>query len=180
MVQLPEQTGEKSEAFKAGYRTICEIGKERIRRASKEIKEETNANIDYGFRVYRIDSSNMQDVYYKPQDYQQSALDLFADNVKPDRTADDLLAQVMLDWGLPLSLKIEQLTIAGKKVFKVADNSLYACFDKGIDETFATTIAAEKPLRVVFRDSGFANDTAKSNVKQLLKQLSPETDMKVI
>ena len=122
----------------------------------------------------------MQDVYYKPQDYQQANLDLFADNVKPDRTADDLLAQVMLDWGLPLSLKIEQLTIAGKKVFKVADNSLYACFDSGIDEDFAKAIAKSQPLRVLFRDNGFKNDTAKTNVKQLLKQLNPETEMKVI
>lgn len=179
-VQLPELIDEKSEAFKAGYKNICEIGKERIRRAAKKIKEETGSDIDYGFRVYRLDSSNMQDVYYKPQDYKQETLDLFADNVKPDRTADDLLAQVMLDWGLPLSLKIEQASISGKQVFKVAGNSLFACFDKGIDEEFAKAIAKDKPLRIVFRDSGFKNDTAKSNVKQLLKQLSPETEMKVI
>lgn len=180
MVQLPEPTDEKSEAHKAGYKNICEIGKERIRRAAKKIKDETGADIDYGFRVYRLDESNMQDVYYRPQDYQQAKMDLFADNIKPDRTADDLLAQVMLDWGLPLSLKIEQLEIAGKKVFKVADNSLYACFDKGIDEAFAKEIAKDRPLRVVFRDAGFKDDTAKSNVKQLLKQLSPETEMKVL
>lgn len=180
MVQLPEATDEKSEAYKAGYKNICEIGKERIRRAAKKIKEETGADIDYGFRVYRLDSSNMQDVYYKPQDYQQANLDLFADNVKPDRTADDLLAQVMLDWGLPLSLKIQSKDIQGKKVFMVAENSLYACFDKGIDEAFAKEVAKDHPLRIVFRDSGFANDTAKSNVRQLLKQLSPETEMKVI
>ena len=161
-------------------RYITELAKERIRRASKKIKEETGADIDYGFRVYRLDESNMQDVYYKPQDYKQEALDLFADNVKPDRTPDDLLAQVMLDWGLPLSLKIEQINIAGKQVFKVADNSLYACFDKGIDEDFAKAIAQDAPLRIVFRDNGFTNDTAKTNVKQLLKQLSPETEMKVI
>ena len=136
--------------------------------------------LDMGFRVYRLDSSNMQDVYYKPQDYDQSNLDLFADNVKPDRTADDLLAQVMLDWGLPLSLKIEQVEVAGKQVFKVAENSLYACFDSGIDEDFAKEIAKDEPLRIVFKDSGFKNDTAKTNVKQLLKQLSPETEMKVI
>jgi adenine-specific DNA-methyltransferase len=122
----------------------------------------------------------MQDVYYKPQDYKQENLELFADNVKPDRTPDDLLAQVILDWGLPLSLKIEQVTISGKQVFKVAGNSLYACFDKGIDEDFAKEIAKDAPLRIVFRDSGFKNDTAKTNVKQLLKQLSPETEMKVI
>mgnify|MGYP000884223665 FL=1 len=107
-------------------------------------------------------------------------MDLFADNVKPDRTPDDLLAQVMLDWGLPLSLKIEQINIAEKQVFKVAENSLYACFDKGIDEAFAKAIAKDAPLRIVFRDNGFTNDTAKTNVKQLLKQLSPETEMKVI
>ena len=153
---------------------------ERIRRAASKIKEETNADIDYGFRVYRLDESNMQDVYYKPQDYDQSNLDLFGDNVKPDRTADDLLAQVMLDWGLPLSLKIEQVNVSGKEVFKVAENSLYACFDSGIGEDFAKEIAKDKPLRIVFKDSGFKNDTAKTNVKQLLKQLSPETEMKVI
>lgn len=179
-VQLPELTDEKSEAYKAGFKNISEIGKERIRRAAKKIKEETGAAIDYGFRVYRLDESNMQDVYYRPQDYKQEALDLFADNVKPDRTADDLLAQVMLDWGLPLSLKIEQVNIAGKQVSKVAGDSLYACFDKGIDEDFAKAIAQDKPLRIVFRDNGFKSDTAKTNVKQLLKQLSPETEMKVI
>lgn len=231
MVQLPELTDKNSEAFKAGYKNICEIGKERIRRAAKlivngkwsmlnEKKEKlekmvngklvfvndkfifpegiiidetaetllqeindlqlTINNFDTGFRVYRLDTSNMQDVYYRPQDYKQDALDLFADNIKPDRTADDLLAQVMLDWGLPLSYKIEQATINGKQVFRVAQDSLLACFDKGIDEDFAKIIAKEKPLRIVFRDSGFANDTAKINVQQLLKQLSPETEMKVI
>jgi adenine-specific DNA-methyltransferase len=172
---------------------ITEIGKERIRRAANKIKEEKRnkaekdgmfAHVedtqDYGFRVYRLDSSNMQDVYYRPQDYKQENLDLFADNIKPDRTADDLLAQVMLDWGLPLSYKIEQIDIYGKQVFRVAQDSLLACFDTGIDEDFAKAIAKEKPLRVVFRDSGFAGDTAKINVQQLLKQLSPETEMKVI
>lgn len=212
-VQIAEGTDDQSEAFKAGYKNICEIGKERIRRAAKKIKEELNGqlsmlngqlgketdaekrkalqieidnlqlkinHLDFGFRVYRLDESNMQDVYYRPQDYKQDQLDMFADNVKPDRTADDLLAQVMLDWGLPLSLKIEQVKIAGKQVFKVAGDSLYACFDKGIDEEFAKAIAQDKPLRIVFRDSGFKDDTAKTNVKQLLKQLSPETEMKVI
>ena len=159
---------------------ITEIGKERIRRAAKKIKEETNAEIDYGFRVYRLDESNMQDVYYKPQDYVQSSLDLFADNVKPYRTSDDLLAQVMLDWGLPLSLKIETKEICGKNVFKVAENSLFACFDEGIDEDFAKELASENPLRVVFKDNAFKDDTAKTNVKQLLKQLSPTSEMKVI
>ena len=219
-VQLPEITSDKSEAYKAGYKNICEIGKERIKRTGKSIynellsllKEKENklaklnqgqltltgdnkldklkseidalkidvVRFDFGFRVYRLDDSNMQDVYYKPQDYNQGNLDLFADNVKPDRTADDLLAQVMLDWGLPLSSKIEQSTVNGKQLFKVSENSLYACFDKGIDEDFAKAIANDSPLRIVFRDSGFKDDTAKTNVKQLLKQLSPETEMKVI
>jgi adenine-specific DNA-methyltransferase len=152
---------------------ITEIGKERIRRAAKKIKDETSAGIDYGFRVYRLDESNMQDVYYKPQDYKQTSIDLFADNVKADRTADDLITQVILDWGLPLSLKIEAQNIKAKKVFKVAENSLYACFDKGIDEDFAKEIAKDKPHRIVFKDSGFIDDTAKTNVIQLLKQLSP-------
>ena len=133
---------------------ISELGKERIRRAAQKIKEETNADLDYGFRVYRLDSSNMRDVYYKPQDYDQNNLDLFGDNVKSDRKADDLLAQVMLDWGLPLSLKIEQIDVLGKNVFKVAENSLYACFDSSIDEDFAKEIAKDKPLRIVFKDSG--------------------------
>lgn len=193
LVQLPEITIDKSEAYKAGFKNICEIGKERIRRSAIKIKEEKlqkakkdgmfadfTDNQDYGFRVYRLDESNMQDVYYKPQDYEQSTLDLFADNVKANRTSDDLLAQIMLDWGLPLSLKIETKIISGKQVFKVADNSLYACFDNGIDEEFAKKLASEMPLRVVFKDNAFKDDTAKSNVKQLLKQLSPNTEMKVI
>jgi adenine-specific DNA-methyltransferase len=220
LVQLPEVTTEESEAYQAGYKNICEIGKERIRRAGKSILDGVTkelgekrtqlakytegslglsgdekvealtgeiaklegvvATLDTGFRVYRLDDSNMKDVYYKPQDITQASLALTADNVKPDRTADDLLAQVMLDWGLPLSLKIEQVEVAGKRVFKVAGNSLYACFDSGIDEGFAKAIAVEQPLRIVFHDSGFANDTAKINVKQLLKQLSPDTVMKVI
>ncbi len=180
LVQLHVKTDEESEACKAGYKSICEIGKERIRRAAKKIKKETNADIDYGFRVYRLDSSNMEDVYHNPKKYDQSNLDRFADNVKLDRSPDDLLAQVMLDWGLPLSLKIEQATICGKNVFKVAENSLFACFDAGIDEDFTKAIAKEAPLRFVFKDSCFKSDTAKINVQQLLKQLSPTTEMKVI
>jgi adenine-specific DNA-methyltransferase len=180
MVQLPEATDEGSEAFKSGFNNICEIGKERIRRAGKKIKEETNADIDYGFRVYRLDDSNMKDVYYHPQDYDQSKLDMFEDNVKSDRTADDLLTQIMLDWGLPLDLKIEELNISGKQVYKVDNDSLYACFDKGLDESFTKEIAKFKPLRIVFRDNSFKDNSAKTNVKQLLKQLSPETEMKVI
>lgn len=193
LVQIPEITIDKSEALKAGYKNICEIGKERIRRAALKIKEEKlqkatkdgmfaefKDSQDYGFRAYRLSDSNMQDVFYKPQDYKQSSLDLFSDNVKADRTSDDLLAQVMLDWGLPLSLKIETKEIRGKQVFMVAANSLFACFDKGIDEDFAKELASENPLRVVFKDNAFKDDTAKTNVKQLLKQLSPNTEMKVI
>ena len=179
-VQIPEQTPDTSSARKMGYEVITDIAKERIRRAGAKIKEETGADIDYGFRVYRLDESNMADVYHRPQDYDQNNLELFADNVKEGRTADDLLAQIMLDWGLPLSLPIEETTIAGKRVFNVAGNSLMACFETGIDEAFAKQVAEEEPLRIVFKDAGFASDTAKSNVKQLLKQLSPETEMKVI
>jgi adenine-specific DNA-methyltransferase len=192
-IQIPENTMIESGTYKSGYSNICEIGKERIRRAGNKIKEEKLQNAkkdgmfaefkdsqDYGFRVYRLADSNMQDVYYKPKELQQNNLDLFADNVKPDRTSEDLLAQVMLDWGLPLSLKIEQEKIGNKQVFKVAGNSLFAYFDKEVDEDFAKELAKYSPLRVVFRDNGFKDDTAKTNVKQLLKQLSPNTEMKVI
>jgi adenine-specific DNA-methyltransferase len=180
LVQLPEQTDSKSNSYKDGFKTISQLGIERIKRSAKKIKEETGAKIDYGFRIYRLSESNMEDVYYRPQTYKQSNLDLFTNNVKTDRTAHDLLAQVILDWGLQLSLKIEETKIGNKTVFKVAENSLYACFDSEIDEDFAKIIAIEKPLRIVFRDSGFKNDTAKMNVKQLLRQLSPDTEMKVI
>ncbi|SNA85915.1 site-specific DNA-methyltransferase [Flavobacterium psychrophilum] len=196
MVQVPEQINESSEAYKAGYKTLCDIGKERIRKASFKINEKLNVGIekskkeldfgktdrkiDLGFRVYKIDSSNMQDVYYTPNQYEQGQLDLLEDNIKPDRNSDDLVAQIMLDWGLPLSLKIEQTKIANKEVFKVADDALLCCFDEGIDEAFAKEIATLKPLRIVFRDKSFKDDTAKENVKQLLKQLSPDSEMKVI
>lgn len=179
-VQLPELTGSGSIANTAGYKTIPEIGKERIRRAAKKFMAETNTNIDYGFRVYCLDESNMQDIYYRPQDYSQQNLDLFADNIKPDRTADDLVAQIMLDWGLQLSLPIDRANILGKEVIQVAGNSLFACFDSGIDEAFAKEVAAFKPLRIVFRDKSFKDDTAKENVRQLLKQLSPATEMRVL
>ena len=216
MVQLPEKTDEKSEAYKAGYKNICEIGKERIRRAGAKIVEmsraasqkaqEKGASLfdgeetrhatslpDIGFRVYRLDTSNMQDVYYRPQDYKQQTVMNFANHIKPDRKADDLVAQVMLDWGLPLSLPIERATIAGKTVYKVAGNALYCCFDEGIDEEFVralctsslretmcTSSLQQQPLRIVFHDYAFAHDTAKENVRQLLKQLSAETEMRVI
>lgn len=180
MVQLPEATDEKSEAYKAGYKNICEIGKERIRRAAKKIKEDTNADIDYGFRVFRLDTSNVKDVFYTPQGLSQASLDLFADNVKDDRTAEDLVAQIMLDWGLELSLPIERKTVLGKEVYAVAGDSLYCCFDQEIDEAFAKEIAKDQPMRIVFLDNSFKDDTAKENVKQLLKQLTPNTEMRVV
>ncbi len=193
MVQWPEATDEKSEAFKAKYKNICEIGKERIRRAAAKIKKEkqekrekegmfSNAEDtqDYGFRVFRVDSSNMQEVQFTPSETQQHRLDLYKDNVKTDRTPQDLLFQVMLAWGLKLSLPITEETIAGRRVYRVDGNALACCFEEGIDETFAQEIARLKPLRVVFKDASFADDTAKENVKQLLHQLSPDTEMKVI
>ncbi|WP_159019843.1 site-specific DNA-methyltransferase [Algibacter sp. L3A6] len=159
---------------------LTELGKERIRRAATKIKEETNADIDYGFKVFKVASSNMQDVYYKPQDYNQGQLDVFADNIKEDRTSEDLLTQILLDWGLPLTLKTQKETVLGKEVFVVDTNYLLACFDTELDEAFAKEIAKHQPLRFVCKDSSFKNDTAKENVKQLLKQLSPNTEMKVI
>ena len=137
MVQIPEETEEKSEAYKAGYKNICEIGKERIRRAGKKIKEDsplTTQNLDIGFRVLKCDTSNMKDVYYSPTDFDMNLLDMMADNIKEDRTAEDLLFQVMLDLGVELSSKIEETTIAGKKVFDVADGFLIACFDKDVND----------------------------------------------
>ena len=159
---------------------LSELAKERIRRASIKIKKETKVDIDYGFRVYKLDSSNMQEVYYTPNQLSQDLLSGLEDNIKADRTPDDLVAQIMLDWGLPLSYKIEKTTIAGKEVYKVQEDNLLCCFDEGIGEAFAKEIAPLKPLRIVFRDKSFKDDTAKENVKQLLKQLSPESEMKVI
>ena len=180
MVQLPESIDAKSDAYKAGYKDITDIGRDRIKRAAEKIKEETGADIDYGFKVYRVDESNMEDVYYQPQTLDQRNMDMFASNIKADRTSEDLLTQVLLDWGLPLTLKTERTTLQGKEVFKVAGDSLYACFDEGLDEAFAKAVAAEKPLRLVVKDSAFASDTAKVNVQQLLKQLSPNTELKVL
>ncbi len=179
-VQVNELTNEKSAAYINGYNNIPTIGKERIRRAAKKIKEETGADIDYGFRVYRLDESNMNDVYYLPQDYEQEKIQEFSQNIKMDRTAEDLLTQIILDWGLPLSLPIEQDTIGGKKVYKVAGDSLFACFDMDIDESFAEAVAEYKPHRLVFKDNSFSSNTAKINMKQVLMQLCPECEVKVI
>lgn len=180
MVQLPEPCPEDSEAYKAGFKNISEIGKERIRRAAKKIKEETGADIDYGFRVFKVDSSNMKDVYYRPEELSQQDLFGMVSNIKEDRTGEDLLIQVMLEWGLELSLPMEKKDILGKEVYFVAGNSLVACFDEGVSEGLVREIAKAKPLRVVFRDSSFADDAARINVEELFKMLSPTTEIKVI
>ena len=180
MVQLPETTDEKSEAYKAGYHTICDIGEERIRRAGKKIKEETGADIDYGFRCFKVDSSNMKDVYYRPSDVKQPYVELWADNIKEDRAPEDLLFQVMLDLGILLSSKIEEKVIAGKKVFSVADGYLMACFDKNVTEDVVIAIAKEHPFYAVFRDFSMAYDCVSINFEQIFKTYSPNTVRKVL
>ena len=181
MVQLPEVTDEKSEAHKAGYSTIAEISKERIRRAGKKISNE-NPNVDVGFRVLKIDTSNMADVYYAPDALDKAKFDLFVDNIKPDRSPEDLLFQVMLDWGVDLALPITKQSIQGKDVFFVDGNALAACFDASgsIDEAFVKELAMHQPLRVVFRDAGYKNSGVKINVEQIFKLLSPATEVKCI
>lgn len=180
MVQLPEPTAENSEAYKAGYKNICEIGKERIRRAAKKIKEETGADIDYGFRVFRVDSSNMKDVYYTPEKFTQTELFSLESNIKEDRTSEDLLIQVMLECGLELSLPMETKEIKGKTVHFVAGNSLVACFEDEVPEDVIEAIAEEQPLRVVFRDSSFANDEDRINVEEIFNMMAPNTEIRVI
>ena len=183
MVQLPEETDEKSEAYKAGYQNICEIGKERIRRAGAKIKEEaglTAQNLDVGFRVLKCDTSNMKDVYYSPSDFDRNLLDLMADNIKEDRTPEDLLFQVMLDLGVELSSKIEETTIGGKKVFDVADSFLIACFDKDVNDETIKAIAQKQPYYFVMRDSSLANDSVATNFEQIFATYSPDTVRKVL
>lgn len=180
MIQLPATTESNSFAIKAGYQTICDIGEERIRRAGKKIKKETGADIDYGFRCFKIDSSNMKDVYYKPAEVKQAEIDLFADNIKADRTPEDLLIQVMLDLGVLLSSKVERTEIAGKKVFSVADGYLIACFDDEVTEEVVTAIAKKKPFYAVFRDSSMADDSVAANFEQIFATYSPQTVRKVL
>lgn len=181
MVQLPEPCDEKSEAYKAGYKNICEIGKERIRRAAKKIAEENpNAKFDSGFRVLKLDSTNMKDVYYSPSEFQPNLLDSLADNIKEDRTPEDLLFQVMLDLGILLSGKIEENTIGGKKVFNVEDNYLIACFDENVTEETITEIAKRKPYYFVMRDSSMANDSVATNFEQIFATYSTDTIRKVL
>jgi adenine-specific DNA-methyltransferase len=183
MVQLPEPCNEKSEAFKAGYKNIAEISKERIRLAGKKIFEgQTHEgwNKDVGFRVLKVDSSNMADIYYSPDATKQADLLSSIDNIKPDRKPEDLLFQVLLDWGVDLSLPIAKQTIQGKTVFFVDSNALVACFDGGITEELVKEIAKTKALRAVFKDNGFVSDSVKINAQQIFKQISPSTDVKVI
>ena len=183
MVQLPELTDEKSEAYKAGYKNICEIGKERIRRAGKKIKEDnplTTQDLDTGFRVLKLDSSNMRDVYYSPADTTQANLFSQVDNVKDDRTPEDLLFQVMLELGATLDSKIETTAIAGKQVFNVADNYLVACFDTDIDDEVVTAIAKMQPQYAVLRDKSMTNDSTATNFEQIFKTYAPNTVTKVL
>ena len=184
MVQLPEKTDEKSEAYKAGYKNICEIGKERIRRAGRKIKEEAGltapADLDIGFRCLRLDESNMKPVYYTPDEVGQQELFSLVDNVKEDRTPEDLLFQVMLDLGVLLSSSIEVKEIAGKKVFNVADGFLLACFDHDVTEETVKAIAQMKPYYAVFRDSSMANDSVATNFEQIFETYSPDTVRKVL
>ena len=181
MVQLPEKTDEKSEAYKAGYKNICEIGKERIRRAGIKVKEEAGKsaqNLDTGFRVLKLDSSNMEDVYYTPQEFELQSL--FNVNVKADRTNEDLLFQVMLDLGIELSAKIECKQIAGKNVHFVDDNYLVACFDRDVNESTITEIAKLQPIYFVMRDASAANDNVIDNFEQIFKHYSPDTNCRII
>ena len=183
MVQLPEPCDAKSEAAKAGYSTIAEISKERIRRAGKKILEgdcHEDWNRDVGFRVLKVDSSNMADVFYTPDALRQDLLHMATDNVKPDRSPEDLHFQVLLDWGVELTLPIRKESIQGKTVFFVDENALVACFDRGIDEALVKELTACQPLRVVFRDNGFVSDAVKINVEQILRQLSPTTEVRCL
>jgi adenine-specific DNA-methyltransferase len=185
MVQIPQETDKDSEAYKAGYKNICEIGKERIRRAGKKIIEENKGkegieNLDAGFRVYRLDSSNMKDVFYHPTEVRQDRLFEMESNIKDDRTPEDILAQVMLDLGLTLDLPIETRMIAGSTVFLVAGNSLVACFDEEVDFSIVDELAWLSPLKVVFRDSSFQSDADRINFETRFKKLSPDSDLRVI
>lgn len=180
MVQLPEICEEKTEAYRQWYQNICEIWKERIRRSGKKIKEETNADIDYGFRVYRVDESCMKDVYYKPSETRQKDLWFFVSNIKEDRTSEDLLTQVILNLWLTLDLPIEEKKIWNNKVFYVAWNSLVACFDENVDSSIIEEIAKDQPLKMVLRDSSFRSDTDRINFENTMKELSKDTVIKVI
>lgn len=183
MVQLPEKTDEKSEAFKAGYKNICEIGKERIRRAGKKIKKEsplTTQDLDTGFRVLKLDSTNMQDIYYSPKDISQADLFSQVDNVKPDRTGEDLLFQVMLELGATLDSKIETTTVAGKTIYNVAEGYLVACFDPNVTDEVVKAIAQMLPAYAVLRDTSMKDDSTATNFEQIFKTYSPDTVTKIL
>ena len=181
MVQLPEPCDEKSEAYKAGYKNICEIGKERIRRAGDKIKaEHPNADLDIGFRVFRVDSSNMRDVFYKPEEFAQTMLGEAVSNIKPDRTDLDLLYACLLDCGVPIHLPHTTTTVDGCTIHNVDNGALMACFDEHIPHSVIRAMAAEAPLQVIFRDSAFAADADKINVTEIFKNLSPDTKVRVI
>lgn len=183
MVQLPEKTEEKSEAFKAGYKNICEIGKERIRRAGKKIKEEsplTTQDLDTGFRVLKLDSTNMQDIYYSPKDISQADLFSQVDNVKPDRTGEDLLFQVMLELGATLDSKIGTTTVAGKTIYNVAEGYLVACFDPDVTDEVVKAIAQMLPAYAVLRDTSMKDDSTATNFEQIFKTYSPDTVTKIL
>ena len=180
MVQLPEETDEKSEAYKAGYKNICEIGKERIRRAGKKTKEEhpEAKDLDTGFRVLKLDSSNMEDVYYTPAEFSQQ--NLFSNNIKEDRNDEDLLFQSMIELGISLSAKIEKKQIAGKTVWSVEDNYLLACFDEDVNETTITEIAKQKPYYFIMRDSSLSNDNVADNFEQIFNHYSKDTIRRIL
>lgn len=183
MVQLPEKCDEKSEAFKAGYKNICEIGKERIRRAGTKIKEDNpigTQNLDTGFRVFKLDDSNMNDVYYGVNEYDQDMLSMLESNIKEDRTDLDLLFGCLLEWGLPLSLPHTTEKINGFTIHNYNDGDLIACFDEDISDDIIKEIAKKQPLRAVFRDSSFPSSPAKINVGEIFKMLTPRTSVKVI
>ena len=181
MVQLPEPCDEKSEAYKAGYKNICEIGKERIRRAGDKIKaEHPDADLDIGFRVFRVDSSNMRDVFYKPEEFTQTMLGEAVSNIKPDRTDLDLLYACLLDCGVPIHLSHTTTTVDGCTIHNVDNGALMACFDEHIPNSVIRAMAAEAPLQVIFRDSAFAADADKINVTEIFKNLSPDTKVRVI
>ncbi len=180
MIQIPEKIDESSKAYKDGYRNICQIGEKRIELSAKRVKAEKKGSFDEGFRVFKIDSSNMKDVYYSPNDTQQTLIDIFADNIKPDRTPEDLLFQVMLDLGVQISSKIEEKEIVGKKVFNVADGFLMACFDSDITDETVKAVAKQKPYYAVFRDSSMKNDCVATNFDQIFENVSPGTIRMVI
>lgn len=185
MVQLPEETDKRSEAYKAGYKNICEIGKERIRRAGEKIKNDNKnnehiKNLDIGFRVLKCDSSNMKDVYYNPANYESKLFESLADNIKEGRTPEDLLFQVMLDLGILLSSKIKESTISDKKIFNVANGFLIACFDKDVHENTIRAIAHKKPYYFIMRDSSLADDNVATNFDQIFSTFSSDTVRKIL